>query len=92
LPTYKNAEQDTTMATKKPENLSFEEAMSELEGIVQAMEHGSLTLEQSLKQFERGVQLVNASNEKLKSAEQKVSILMSNDPDAPLVSMSNSPE
>ena len=80
------------MATKKPENLSFEEAMSELEGIVQAMEHGSLTLEQSLKQFERGVQLVNASNEKLKSAEQKVSILMSNDPDAPLVSMSNSPE
>ena len=80
------------MATKKPENLSFEEAMSELEGIVQAMEHGSLTLEQSLKQFERGVQLVNASYEKLKSAEQKVSILMSNDPDAPLVSMSNSPE
>ncbi|TMP76884.1 exodeoxyribonuclease VII small subunit, partial [Pseudoalteromonas sp. S983] len=39
------------MAAKKPENLSFEEAMAELEDIVQAMEQGSLTLEQSLKQF-----------------------------------------
>ena len=67
------------MAAKKPENLSFEEAMAELEGIVQAMEQGSLTLEQSLKQFERGVQLANASNTKLQNAEQKVTVLMNND-------------
>jgi len=77
------------MAAKKPENLSFEEAMAELEGIVQAMEQGSLTLEQSLKQFERGVQLANASNEKLSSAEQKVSILMGNDPETPVAPMPN---
>lgn len=77
------------MAAKKPENLSFEEAMAELEGIVQAMEQGSLTLEQSLKQFERGVQLANASNEKLCSAEQKVSILLANDPETPVTPMSN---
>ncbi|ALO43162.1 exodeoxyribonuclease VII small subunit [Pseudoalteromonas phenolica] len=77
------------MAAKKPENLSFEEAMTELEGIVQAMEQGSLTLEQSLKQFERGVQLANASNEKLSSAEQKVSILMGNDPETPVTPMPN---
>lgn len=77
------------MAAKKPENLSFEEAMAELEGIVQAMEQGSLTLEQSLKQFERGVQLANASNEKLSNAEQKVSILMGNDPEAPVTAMPN---
>jgi exodeoxyribonuclease VII small subunit len=77
------------MAAKKPENLSFEEAMAELEGIVQAMEQGSLTLEQSLKQFERGVQLANASNDKLSSAEQKVSILMSNDPETPVTPMPN---
>ena len=77
------------MAAKKPENLSFEEAMAELEGIVQAMEQGSLTLEQSLKQFERGVQLANASNEKLSNAEQKVSILMGNDPEASVTAMPN---
>ena len=77
------------MAAKKPENLSFEEAMAELEDIVQAMEQGSLTLEQSLKQFERGVQLANASNEKLSSAEQKVSILMGNDLETPVTAMPN---
>ncbi|CAM4098522.1 exodeoxyribonuclease VII small subunit [Pseudoalteromonas byunsanensis] len=67
------------MATKKPENLSFEEAMAELEGIVHSMEQGSLTLEQSLKQFERGIALANSSTSKLQQAEQKVSILMAND-------------
>lgn len=77
------------MAAKKPENLSFEEAMAELEGIVQAMEQGSLTLEQSLKQFERGVQLANASNDKLSSAEQKVSILMGNDTENATTPMPN---
>ena len=77
------------MAAKKPENLSFEEAITELESIVQAMEQGSLTLEQSLKQFERGVQLANASYEKLSSAEQKVSILMGNDLETPVTAMPN---
>ncbi|NOU52566.1 exodeoxyribonuclease VII small subunit [Pseudoalteromonas sp. JBTF-M23] len=67
------------MATKKPDNLSFEEAMAELEGIVQSMEQGTLTLEQSLKQFERGIALANSSTNKLQQAEQKVSILMAND-------------
>ena len=43
------------MATKKPENLSFEEALDELSKIVAQMEQGELSLEQSLKQFERGI-------------------------------------
>ncbi|CAH9049490.1 Exodeoxyribonuclease 7 small subunit [Pseudoalteromonas holothuriae] len=67
------------MATKKPENLSFEDAMAELEGIVHSMEQGTLTLEQSLKQFERAIALANSSTNKLQQAEQKVSILMAND-------------
>ncbi|AOT09579.1 exodeoxyribonuclease VII small subunit [Pseudoalteromonas luteoviolacea] len=67
------------MAVKKPENMSFEEAVNELESIVQEMEHGELTLEQSLKQFERGVKLAQASNQKLQQAEQKVNILLAND-------------
>ncbi|KZN33355.1 exodeoxyribonuclease VII small subunit [Pseudoalteromonas luteoviolacea] len=67
------------MAVKKPENMSFEEAVTELETIVQEMERGELTLDQSLKQFERGVKLAQASNQKLQQAEQKVSILLAND-------------
>ncbi|MCF2860176.1 exodeoxyribonuclease VII small subunit [Pseudoalteromonas sp. SMS1] len=67
------------MAVKKPENMSFEEAVTELETIVQEMERGELTLDQSLKQFERGVKLAQASNHKLQQAEQKVSILLAND-------------
>lgn len=77
------------MATKKPENLSFEQALEELTVIVTDMEQGDLSLEQSLKQFERGIALANASSNKLQHAEQKVAILMGNDPQSPLTNFKN---
>ncbi|MCK8103466.1 exodeoxyribonuclease VII small subunit [Pseudoalteromonas sp. 2CM36K] len=77
------------MATKKPENLSFEQALEELTKIVNEMEQGDLSLEQSLKQFERGIALASASSGKLQQAEQKVSILMGNDEKAPLTQFDN---
>ncbi|ETJ48641.1 exodeoxyribonuclease VII small subunit [Pseudoalteromonas agarivorans] len=80
------------MATKKPENLSFEQALEELSTIVGEMEQGDLSLEQSLKQFERGIALANASTGKLQQAEQKVSILMGNDEKAALASFNNDME
>lgn len=49
--------------------------MSELEKIVADMETGELNLEESLKAFERGIALVNESQNKLHKAEQKVQIL-----------------
>ena len=49
--------------------------MQELEGIVEKMESGELSLEDSLQSFERGVQLARHSQKKLKEAEQKVQIL-----------------
>ena len=64
------------MATK---NFSFENAMAELEETVRALEAGKLTLEESLKAFERGVKLVNACNEKINQAEKKVKILLSDE-------------
>ncbi len=64
------------MASQEQQPQSFEAAMSELQTIVQNMEHGELSLEDSLKAFERGVQLVASSQAKLQSAEQKVQILM----------------
>ncbi|OUS74058.1 exodeoxyribonuclease VII small subunit [Pseudoalteromonas sp. A601] len=80
------------MATKKPENLSFEQALEELTVIVTGMEQGDLSLEQSLKQFERGIALANASSNKLQQAEQKVAILMGNDPQAALSNFNNNVE
>jgi len=80
------------MATKKPENLSFEQALDELSTIVNEMEQGDLSLEQSLKQFERGISLANASSSKLQQAEQKVSILISNGEKSSITTFDNDME
>ncbi|MEL0629258.1 exodeoxyribonuclease VII small subunit [Psychromonas aquatilis] len=74
------------MALKKPENMQYEEAISELEKIVQDLEVGDLPLEDALKQFERGIALARSNSQKLQSAQQQVSILMQNDTQAPLQS------
>ncbi|MDT0603029.1 MULTISPECIES: exodeoxyribonuclease VII small subunit [Thalassotalea] len=66
------------MARKKIENLSFEDSLNELEDIVQSLEKGELSLEDSMTLFERGLSLSQVSQTKLKEAEQKVQILMDN--------------
>ena len=58
---------------KQPE---FETALAELEALVETMEQGDLSLDESLKQFERGVQLTRSCQQALKDAEQKVQILL----------------
>jgi exodeoxyribonuclease VII small subunit len=55
---------------------SFEQALTELESLVETMERGDQTLEQSLAAFERGVQLTRFCQQALSDAEQKVEILM----------------
>ena len=72
------------MALKKPENMQYEEAISELEQIVQHLEQGELSLEEALKQFERGISLSRSNSQKLQHAQQQVSILLQNDAQAPL--------
>ena len=64
------------MARKKLENLSFEESLTELEVIVQNLEQGELSLEDSMSLFERGLNLSQLSQEKLQDAEQKIQILL----------------
>lgn len=61
---------------KKPENLSFEASLGELEQIVTQLEQGDVSLDDALKQFERGINLVRQSQAKLEQAQQKVSILL----------------
>lgn len=65
------------MTSKKtPDSkFNFEKSLAELEEIVTAMEKGSLTLEESLKYFERGIALTTQCQNALKNAEQKVQIL-----------------
>jgi len=67
------------MAKKLPANTDFEKSLKELESLVEKMEQGDLSLEDSLSHFERGVQLSRACQQALKTAEQKVAILMQKD-------------
>jgi len=64
------------MANKKIENLSFEESLNELEKIVKSLEQGDLDLADAMSTFERGLNLSQASQNKLKDAEQKIQILL----------------
>ena len=54
----------------------FEGSLAELEAIVDRLEQGELSLDESLQQFERGVQLTRVCQSALKQAEHKVEILL----------------
>ena len=62
----------------------FEKALEELERLVNELEKGEMSLEQSLVQFERGVELTRACQRALKEAEQKVLKLTELTPEADL--------
>lgn len=55
--------------------ISFEDASKELEEIVNALEKGEASLDDSLKMFERGVFLTKQCFQELENAEQKVMLL-----------------
>ena len=54
----------------------FEEALAELENLVERLERGDLPLDEALKTFERGVELTRHCQSSLKAAQQKVEILL----------------
>ena len=58
------------------EELTFRQAMAELESIVSVLESGTLELEDSLKSYERGVSLLGSLQRRLGAAEQQVEVLM----------------
>lgn len=60
------------MAKKKIGRINFEDAMSELENIVESMEQGDISLEESLAAFERGITLTRNCQSTLLAAEQKI--------------------
>lgn len=55
---------------------TFEEQLAELEKLVDQLERGELTLEQSVDLFERGVHLSNACKAQLSNAESRIQVLL----------------
>lgn len=60
------------------QNQSFEHNMQRLEHIVRAMERGDVPLEESLKLFQEGTELVRSCNELLDNAQLQVKMIMTN--------------
>ncbi|MBI5782223.1 MAG: exodeoxyribonuclease VII small subunit [Gammaproteobacteria bacterium] len=65
------------MAKKSGTSPNFETALAELEKIVKKMESGEQSLEESLKSFQRGIELTRACQQGLREAEQRVEKLIS---------------
>ncbi len=61
---------------KKKKSSNFEKDLQELEDLVEKMEGGDLSLEDSLVHFERGIALTRACQKALTEAEQKIQILL----------------
>lgn len=66
------------MARKKAA-LDFEQSLTDLQTIVERLENGELSLEESLSAFEQGISLTRDCQASLTQAEQKVQILLERD-------------
>ena len=63
------------MSEKPVSEMSFEDAMRELETVVGQLERGDVALEDSIKLYERGAKLKKRCEDKLKEAEEKVAAI-----------------
>jgi len=77
---------------KKSISPDFEHSLNELETLVEQMEQGDTSLEQSLELFERGIKLTRSCQESLKKAEQRVQQLVEKNGDNVLEAFSDSDE
>jgi len=76
---------------KKPEKLpDFEKALEELESLVEQLESSDLSLDESLKQFKRGVELTRHCQGVLDQAQQTVEKLINTDDESSAVSFDTS--
>ena len=69
------------MVKENQTDFNFEKALENLEEIVSSMENGELTLEDSLKAFEKGIKLTRECQGALRDAEQKVRVLLNENGD-----------
>lgn len=78
------------MTEKKSTPQTFEASINELEKIVNQLEEGELSLEESMQLFERGLALSYESQETLNKAEQKIQILLNKNGEQTLEKFDNS--
>jgi exodeoxyribonuclease VII small subunit len=64
------------VSKKDQDQKKFKEALEELEQVVEQLETGELSLEDSLAAFEQGVKLVRYCNQKLTEVEKKIELLV----------------
>ena len=64
------------MVKTESQQLKFEEAIADLEQVIEQLESGDLSLEDSLAVFEKGVGLVRYCNQRLSEVEKKVELLV----------------
>jgi len=76
----------------KRKKLDYETAVSELESLVERLEQGDISLEESLKLYERGVLLARDCQEALQAAEQKVQMLIQQSGQSELVDFDSDSE
>lgn len=58
-----------------PSTIDFENSLKELEGIVRELESGEVSLDESLKRFEKGIDLYKQCRKTLEGAEKRIKIL-----------------
>lgn len=78
-----------TRKTKQPD---LESSLAEINTLIEQMEQGELSLEQSLERFERGINLIKHCQKVLQEAEQKVQILIQNNTQEDLQPYENNEE
>ena len=61
--------------TDKKNDISFEEALKDLEKIVEDLNNGDMELEKAITAYERGIQLKNICEERLKNAQERIELI-----------------
>ena len=63
--------------TVKKNDISFEEALKDLEKIVEDLNNGDMELEKAITAYEKGIQLKNICEERLKNAQERIELIQS---------------
>ena len=61
--------------TVKKNDISFEEALKDLEKIVEDLNNGDMKLEKAITAYEKGIQLKNICEERLKNAQERIELI-----------------
>ncbi len=72
----KEIELENEMEKINTKNLDFESALEKLQKIVEELEKGGLSLDQTLAEFNQGMQLLKFCNQKLDKAEKKIELML----------------